>query len=563
MPLPTTIGADKELVVAPTPVLLATFTFPDATTLRVSSYSHEGANAYLGNDYLPRVKSHDLATVQAEGFSKIPRVTLTLSDGDGSLYSNWEVTKGFGGAVLDLVLVTWDPGTADYSSDESIKFHGVCDPITSRRDDGLIKITARTKPDLAKAKIPPLRLQRTCPWAREFPKTTAARQAAADDPDAPGYRCGYSPDATGGNERGNFDTGPTPFLTCSGTRAECVARLGDSGLPESVSIPPGGAAQPTQLDQDELGRTTGRFAGVDFIPEPERASRSFGGNFEIVESRDSVDFGVLHRPIPVLYGHQWITPIVVNSNNDANQSHFEVIIASHPIDIIDANGVVVNGVIVRRDDANDGNVRAGRWSPINLGDRDGSAYPFRPYDGQSSPYGSLTAIAIDVAREVADGSSLPNIRILLKGKNDIRVYSNPSTFVTQYTENPIWQILDVLRMSKFKASDADINDLITAAAAAAVSISYERPGGATGNHARFSSSFALDGTTQISAQSALRGLLETTRASSVPNKEGKLSILVHQTLADQQPAPIAGSNYTTAIDSIDALGAQASVVRHK
>src|ERR1019366_8695517 len=52
--------------------------------------------------------------------------------------------------------------------------------------------------------------------------TSDQRATAANDPNSPYRQCGYSPDISGGS--GAFQSGTTPYPTCSYTRQDCILR---------------------------------------------------------------------------------------------------------------------------------------------------------------------------------------------------------------------------------------------------------------------------------------------------------------------------------------------------
>lgn len=120
--------------------------------------------------------------------------------------------------------------------------------------------------------------------------------------------------------------------------------------------------------------------------------------------------------------------------------------------------------------------------------------------------------------------------------------------------NPVWALMDLLAIwGPFTTADFDVQSWFDAAQACAAQISYSDLNGVTQTHARFRCSFVLsDGIRQSLAKAVLAvrncaGLILGRNPAT-----GQLQCFVEETLADQQPAPIPGSNYNTAVASLTA-----------
>lgn len=531
----TTINLAKEAEESYQPLLLAEFTFTDSSVLRLSSHplnTADGGYQYGGNDYKPRIFSWQLGAIQAvaeQGISVVPRVSLTLADPDKFLWTNYEDAKGFKGATLVLTFVFWEVDTATFSSDSIQKFVGICDG--SQVDDENLIVTAANKLNLQRKFLPVVPIQRRCPWL--FPSTSAERQAAADDEDSKFYRCGYSYDASGGNARGSGT-----FSDCNYTKSDCEAR----GM----------------YEEDGSARTTGRFGGIQWDPPKGGRSREYvsGDWLNISNNPNEAKYG---EYFPMVYGTAWVDAIACNVVGDGNSTRGEAVICTGQVDDIlrvSVNDIelppasdIEHGALIVQDNLI-------RWNLVNRGDRDGGPNQDTPYSGNGDPYGSLATIMWVVPRTVAEAESTPRIRVLVKGPQ-IRVYTGPSTSDREYSENPVWVIMDVLIQVGWEYSDLDIQTFIDAAAVADTSISYDDQYGGSSSHNRYLCSLVLK--QRRSAADVVNGLLRSCHGILVPNSAtGKLEIHLKQTLADQQGSTVGGSNYDTPISSKEADGTPAN-----
>lgn len=547
MPL-TTINTAKDAVQTYQPLLLAAFTFNDGSVLRLSThplnvaeggFQPAGITGFPHNaqDFFGRILTKDIGAVQAQselGIDMAPHATLTLADADKFLWTNYEKAKGFKGAVLRLYFIFWDADSATFSTDFITKFIGVCDPAET--DDTTLEVTATSLTLLTKRLLPVVPIQRRCPWP--FPSTAAERQDGADNEDAFFYECGYSPDATGLNARGNLN-GTVPFTDCQFTREACEAR----GM----------------FKQDSAARITGRFGGINYDPPSGGRSREYvsGQWVNIQNNPNTAKYGDYY---PMVYGTAWVEPPVLNVVGDGNSTRGEAVVCIGEAEQI--LKVVVNDVELPPATDMDGNsYRVAdpllRWNLVNRGDRNGAPNADVPYNGGGDPYGSLCAILWVVHRKVADAASTPRVRVLVRGPK-IRTYSSISTFTKQYSDNPIWILMDVLVWTNFGYDDLDIQSFIDAAAICDQTITYtDQSGNASATRKRFTCSLVLR--QRRSAPEIIRGIRENCGAMLVPNSTtGKVQVFVKRTLADQQPAAPDGTNYSTAVASKTAAGAAAN-----
>jgi hypothetical protein len=573
----------KELALTLQPLLLAEITLKDGSVLRLSTHAlsntyagtpASGSYQYDGHEWLPRIINQDLAATQAMsdlGIDMVPSVTLDLSDPDKHIWTTKQVPLGFKGATVRLLAVMFDPsdesvGTFTDDSPAPTKFIGRCTStsVSSRS----ITITATNLLNMQQAQIPPIRIQPTCPWI--FPINKAERVAAATDPSSLSTECGYSPDVTdsdapGGTAaaRGNYVSGSTPYTSCTYDYEACVARMGNS----SALV---------QINQDVNGRRTGVFGGYRFIPEQSSGrQRPFltGKWEEIINASTEAKYGDY---VPMAYGTTWLEPLVMGAWANGNYSNFEVLICYGEINKI--RKVVVNGQEISRlaedsvpsyrnlseaipTDATTNSFRNGYWKTINNGGRHGLANPEPGWGKRGDPYGSVAAIYVSVLSTTAAANSIPKISVLLEAQK-IRVYSDATTYTTVYSENLVWQMLDVLTWCGWRYSDIDIASFVAMAAKADAQIYFNTQAGTYSNvylesglppARRFSGGFSVR--QRRSAGELIRALRNATKSILYFDYlTGKLKIVIKETLASQQPSAIAGSNYNTPVPSTTVEG---------
>lgn len=564
----TTINVAKEQAATYQPLLLAEFTFADGAVLRLSTHplnTSEGGVQYGGNDYLGRISDQTIQQVQAlseTGVDLVPSVSMSIADPAAYIYSNWETAagRGFKGASLTLRLVFYDVAGGTFSSDSRIPFVGICDKPAS--DAARLTVTAVAKTSLMRAMLPVVPIQRRCPWINP---TTTAQRAEASDEDSCFYECGETRDTT---------TAPP----CSYTLATC-----------------------TQLT---------RFGGITYsAPAGMRVREYVSGNWSDVRGvTNEASYG---DRIPMLYGKAWIEPPVLTAIPDGNYLRGECIVALGPVTI---HKVLVNGIELSPANLPDGTPISGanpdfRYNWINDGTRDGSPNADTPWSGTGDPYGSMSAIMFVLPRSQGGGDGVPRVRVLASRK-DLRKYqalasvtvtsnvavatlvganvdiaSNdagwafeiigttgaslngdwtgltnwtagpPGTFTfattgvadgtytggyirfKSATENAAWVIADLLTWTNYRYEDLDL-----ASFCAAAQVLEARPTAIVLRQRR-------------SAAEIIRSIRQAHGLLLVPeHSTGKLHLYVKQTLADQQPATISGSNYDTTVASKTAAG---------
>ena len=532
----------KEQALSYQPLLLAEFVLADGTQVNLCTHGLDTTNGgfqYNSTDYLPRILNQNIAAFQIlsdQGIAQPPSVSLKLNDGDKYL-TGIQNTHGFKGATLTIRFIFWNVGNNDFSSDSRTPFVGICSAPQSI-DATTLTIPAVSLMNMTAAQLPTIRIQKTCPW--NFPTTVAQRQDGADNEDSWFYECGYSPDATGGNACGNYQTGTTPYTACSYTKADCVLR----GM----------------YIKDSANRQTGRFGGEQWAPPDSYNSRGYiSGKFE--EGYNTTNEAKYNDFVPIVYGHAWVEPIIDGVTGDGNSTRFCAILCYGQID--DVLQVIVNDELVPAATTITGSPLTVtdalfRWNIVNRGSRNGAPLADALFDSQGDPYGSLAVIEICVPVQLTSSNVVPRVRVLVSGPQ-IRVYSNTTTYTKRgapENSNPVWVLMDALIWAGWNYSQLDIQSFINAAAICDVAIPYVTIFGSSSTHARFKIGTVLR--QRRSAKDVIEAICGNMNAILVPGLNGLLGLQIKQTLADQQPAPITGSNYNTAVSSITAAGTTAN-----
>lgn len=544
MALSGSLNSAKELALGYQSLLLATFQFTDGTYLRLSTKPlnvSEGGYQYGGADYLGRLLDENIQAIQSrseQGIDRIPQVSLKIADPDATIWNGYEqdAYKGFKGATLTLTFTFWEADTGNFASD-SLTWVFVCDAPQQRDAQGNITVTANASHNLQKVDLPVWKIQPRC--ANNFPATLAQRQDGADNEDSPFWNCGYCPDGSGGNVCGNGS-----YTTCNYTPADCKAR----GM----------------YTQDSSSRWTSRYSGEQWAP-PNREVRSKSyAQGKTITVFDSQNPNLYDQYVPMLYGTQWLEPVQLNMVQDGNSARLEAVICQDDITQYGILMVLVNDHVIPQWYGTGDPLY--RWQfctdngHLSTGDRSGARSNDAGYNDTSGhplgdPHGGKATIEIVVYLDLVGGGGSPNVRILARGPK-LRVYTNATTYTKQFTANPVWQLMDLLIWSNYKYSQIDIANFVTASAYCDPSVSYTDLNGNTSSHARFRSSFAL--TKRQKASDVVQSLLQSFDGQLGYGPTGLLQLQIHQTLADQQPSAIAGSNYNTAVLSMHANGTAAN-----
>ena len=598
------ISQAKEQTVTFTPIALFSLTMVDGTFRYFCTENldiTEGGFPYKGNNYMPRVMSQSLGALQSvsdTGFIQFPKVSIKLSDADKFIWTTDELPPGpgYNGAKMTITFVFWDPDTNVFSQDEMIKFVGICDPPNAAYDS--ISISAVNIVNLQNINLPTAQCSQTCIWS--FPPDRASRILACSDPTSVYWQCHYSVDITEADfpngppptytgPRGNNDpTTGNPFTQCDYTRgtpnntsspavpaAGCTLRMGNQGNPTGFNGTAFVSGQYTQLEQDLAGRRTGVFGGITFNPPYDWRGHTYvsGSLNQNINNPNDAKYSTY---FPQQWGPGFCTPPVMNVEGGANQTSFEVVLfagafqgllSSDP-DFVNHNAffapgtvstavanamapvplVVVNDFVVPfYPTSNDPAILNWQW--VNDGAVFGLCNRAGFFNGQGDPYGSMVALCVTVPIEVLASNSLPSVQIIWSGASVVN-YTSPAEFTLGPTNaDPIWAIYDMLiTYAGLDNTTVDIQSFLDADKVCNGVVTYTDLTGNTGaTHTRYRMAFNIS--RRRSMQDIINNLLASFKgqlaqsAGIDPTTTGKLQIFIKQTLADQQPSPVYGSNY--------------------
>jgi hypothetical protein len=581
----TTIDLAKEAEESFQPLLLGTITFPDASVLRLSSHplnTAEGGYQYNGNDYLARIVRWQLGAIQGAsegGIAVIPRVQLTVADADKLLWDNWETAagKGFRGAELVLTFLFWEADTATFSSDAIVKFQGVCSG--PRVDDQTLSIEAVSKLSLSKKFLPHVPIQTRCPWS--FPETAAAK-AEAGNPDSRYYNCGYT----------GVDT------ECKYTAADCASKLNFNrfgGI--QWDVPPGVRSREffsgewLQIENNPNEGKYGKWFPLVFGEAWVEAVNMQGGLGTANDTRAEavICYGEVKQIKRVAVNEIELPPATDMDGNSLNVQ--DVLFRWNLINRGDRDGAAnidepYNGngdtygslccimwVLHRRAADAAGvarvqalvrgpkfrkvkkiaslSVTAGTCTVTLVGRNDDIASndPTYPFTIQGNTYGAING----------DHTGLTNWTTgppgTLEFSTGVGNGSGTGGYIlyTEFNENPVWTLLEILRICGWPYSRIDLDSWVDTAEYCDGQVPYTDQEGGSSTHNRFLCSLVLR--QRRSAADVVNGLLRSFQGVLAEGSaSGLLECHFRSTLYEQQPATVPGSNYDTGVSSIDVGG---------
>ncbi|MGA7411700.1 MAG: phage tail protein [Bryobacteraceae bacterium] len=512
-----TINIVKELEQADTPILLFECTLASGDAERWSS----SAIVFSGNQYSARILKHNLFDLQLsadDAMDGMSQLSLTLANAD-SILSEIQAGIGFKGAQLTVFFVFADLTSGTITTESTILFRGVAgDPDLITEES--LKVTFTNKLSLQRVAVPDIRIQRQCPWS--FPTTNEQRASAKDNSNANKYgafyRCGYSPDQSGG--LGSLN-GSAPFESCDHSRTSCV-QLG-------------------MFSKDASGNTTGRFGGVEFVPSTYLV-RGFGQkNSELSAVQENV--AKYNDPVPLIYGTGWLNAPVIFARNDGNLTRMEVLLGAGVMQGV--LKVIVSDVEIPAGVAGQDMTSTGWYSLISDGGVTGS-FDSNFADSQGNPlgdpYGSMMTLSVVVPNRINNGNSLPRVEVLLQGLLLDRYNLDGTYRDTSFTNNPAWIILDILRKAGWALADLNLTTFAQAAAYCDELISSTDLNGNPIQVPRFRCNLQL--TKRQSAAVVVRGVRVAAGLMLRYGANGYLELQNETAIAQQQPVLPDGSNST-------------------
>ena len=500
----------KELAVTDTPLLL----FQCILQNGQAEYWSTHQVTYGGNIYAPRVMKHNVFEVQTssdQGVDAIPRVSLGMANAD-SYFSELERSVGWKGATLRVTFLFYNLLQNLPTSDAVVLFQGIVNP-PDQSTESLFQLSAVNRMNMQRVLLPPVRIQRRCPWL--FPANAQQRQEAVTGGNAGAYSlyypCGYSPDQTGGV--GDM-VGGQPYTSCAYTRLDCEARGMFSG--------------------------PARFGGIEFVPSSILV-RSYGGGWQYAAVDDNT--AVYNDFVPLLYGTAWYYPPVVFTRNDGNLTHMEVLLGMGPLQGVQK--LLVNQIEIPVGQSGKNMTATGWYNVISLGGRNGAFNPdFADAAGNPAgdPYGSMAYLSVVVPNQINNGQSLPTVQVLADGLQ-VPVYGGDGTYQdTVFSANPVWILLDILQRSGWEPENIDLTTFAAAAAYCDEQIQTQDLNGNSIMIPRFQCNLCLQ--RRRNAADTIRGIRNAARLLFTYSLGGMLQLQVENSIALQQPALPAGSNST-------------------
>ena len=385
-----TIDQFKEQETPPTPLFLFDCVLASGVTERWSTH----AVTVSGNGYPARLLKHNLFALVAssdEGLDGAQKIAVTLANAD-SHFSQIERETGFRGGRVTIQFLFYDLTANAAVSEARVIFRGIGSTAGGNHGIGVprqLYEPAQPAEDRAaggadRAAMPVVvsfdggAEGRGAEWRRK------GKYSAL-------YRCGYSPDQTGGV--GNLN-GAAPYTSCDYTRTACVAR----GM----------------FDSDTAAHVTRRFGGVEFVPAQIQV-RSFGESGTHLSSL--IDNQARYNDfVPLIYGTAWYRPPIAFARNDGNLTHMEVLLGMGEIE--DVVKVVVNGVEIPQGQSGKDMTATGWFNLLTHGTRSGDFNPdFTDASGQplGDPYGNMALLSVVVPNQVNSAQSLPKDRRSAEG----------------------------------------------------------------------------------------------------------------------------------------------------
>jgi hypothetical protein len=510
-----TINLVKQLPETDTPLLFFQCTMPSGDV----QYWCTHAISFQGNAYAARVLKHDLFDLQLsadDAMDGISRLSVQLANAD-SLLSEWNGTVGFKGSQLTVFFAFANLTTLNVSTESMVLFQGIAgdpDEITEEN----LTLSFVNKLSLQRVPTPEVRVQRSCPWA--FPASLAQRQEALNGGDkgrySPLYRCGYSADITGGF--GNL-LANQPYTTCDKSRTNCQAR----GM----------------FASDANGNVTQRFGGFEFVPSAIMVRTTGARTTHLSPVLD--DAAKYNDAVPLVYGTGWLRAPVIFGRNDGNLTHMEVLVGLGPIQGI--LKLVVNDIEIPTTVQNQDMTTTGWYSVVTAGDRNGNFnLDFTDSNGNplGDPYGSMSVLSVVVPNRISSGKSLPTVEVLVEGQR-LDVFSPDGTLLSNdYTNNPAWVILDLLRRSGWSLDEINLSTFAAAASFCSELIATTDLNGNPIQVPRYECNLII--AKRQSAATIVRGIRVASSLMLRYGATGQLELLPETTLAAQHPVLPDGSN---------------------
>jgi hypothetical protein len=516
-----TINVLKELEVPGTPLFLFDCTLPSGDIQHWSTHNV----TVNGQQYLSRVLKHnifDLNSSPEAATDGVSTVSITLANAD-SFLSSIERNIGWKGSGLAVTFVFFDLTNQVVASDSQVVFRGIANP-PDQSTESTLRLSFTNTLNLQRVFLPEVRIQKLCPW--NFPSTAAQRQAAVtagtEGAFSPFYQCGYSPDQSGGV--GNMNAG-VPYTTCNYSRTQCQQR----GM----------------FDTDNRNNVTRRFGGIEFVPASIMV-RTYGSKTSQL-STPLPNQALYNDFVPLIYGTGWYQPPIVLARNDGNLTHFEILLGVGQIGGVIA--VIVNNTQIPVG-VNGTNMTATGWyNVISFGTRNGTFNPdFSNSAGQplGDPYGSMAFMSLVVPNSISNGTSFPEVDVLIQGLQLAEFDSSGGYISNVFTNNPAWVMLDALLRSGWNLAQLDLATFSNVAQRCNGLVPTVDVNGNSTTIPRYQCNLLLTG--RRSAGDIIRGIRNGSAMYLSFDSNGLIQLRPEDTLANQQPTQSASSNSTEALN---------------
>jgi hypothetical protein len=245
----------------------------------------------------------------------------------------------------------------------------------------------------------------------------------------------------------------------------------------------------------------------------------------------------------MVYGTAWYEPLVVFARNDGNLTRMEALLGIGEIEGVLT--VLVSGIEIPLGISGANMTGTGWYNIMTPGTRDGAFDPNfldASRNPAGDPYGSMAYLSVVVPNAVNNGTSLPTVKVLAQGLK-VPVYAADGTYISdQFSSNPAWILLDVLRRSGWAASEIDLTSFTAAAAYCDEAINSTDLNGNPITLPRFQCNLVLQ--SRHSAGDVVRGIRNAARLFLSYGPGGALQLQVENTAALQQPAKPDWSNST-------------------
>ncbi len=517
----TPINVLKELEVPGTPLLLFDCTLPTGDVQHWSTHNV----TVNGEQYLSRVLKHnifDLNSSPEAATDGVSIVSITLANAD-SFLSSIERNIGWKGSGLVVTFLFFDLVRQVVASDSQIVFRGIANP-PDQSTESTLRLSFTNTLNLQRVFLPEVHIQKLCPW--NFPSTAAQRQEAVSGGTqgafSPFYRCGYSPDQSGGV--GNMNAS-APYTTCDYSRTQCQQR----GM----------------FDTDSQNNVTRRFGGIEFVPASIMV-RTYGSKTSQL-SIPLPNQALYNDFVPLVYGTGWYQPPIVLARNDGNLTHFEVLLGVGQISSVIT--VIVNSTQIPMGVSGTNMTATGWYNVISYGTREGAFNAdFSNSAGQplGDPYGSMAFMSLVVPNSISNGTSFPEVDVLIQGLQLAQYDSGGNYTSNAFTNNPAWVMLDALRRSGWNLPQLDVATFSAVAQRCNTLVSTVDVNGNSTTIARYQCNIVLTG--RRSAGDIVRGIRNGSAMYLSFDSNGLIQLNGEDTLANQQPTQRANSNSTEALN---------------